>query len=287
MELHELTQKARDLAPLQPTTVRLAAVLSDPESAIDDIVEVIQYDQAVTAEVLRSANAAHSAANREICDIRDAVIRMGGARILARLVGGHIRKTCQVALPAFGYSENELWRHSVASAAASEIIGGLLPRQVPPGVFTAALLHDIGKLLMARFAPESECGKIWETVRERECSCEQAERIVFGFSHADIGAEIISEWRLPLEVSEAIRYHHRPTMTDSIMMDCVVLSNTVARCIGVGLGFEGMGFVVDENLAGRLELTRERFERICAHTVERYANILMQFERGTGSPENG
>lgn len=285
MQLHSFVERSGDLAPLPPTAVRLAEVLSHPDSSIQDVVQIIKYDQAVTAQVLRCANAASGGSSREIHEVKDAVIRLGGARILARLVGKHIRGGCSGALPAYGYSEQELWRHSVASAAATEVLSGSISVHVPAGAFTAALLHDIGKLLLARQAPAAEIRKVWTTVGENQCTCEDAERIVFGFSHADIGARVGTEWGLPPDVVEAIEGHHRASAPGSVTTDCVALANTVARSIGVGLGFEGMRFMIDEELGGRLGLTRERFERICAHTIEKYASVLGQYELRSNSEQ--
>ena len=86
MDLMSLVGKADDLRPLSPSTGRLAAAVSTPQSSVEDVAAVIQYDQALTAGVLRLANSVMAASRREITTVREAVIRLGGGRILEHLV---------------------------------------------------------------------------------------------------------------------------------------------------------------------------------------------------------
>ena len=112
--------------------------------------EIVQFDEALTASLLRSANSSWSASRSEITTVRDAVIRLGASPVLALTLGmngsGAISGD---ALPKYGLSEGELWRHSVAASLAAELLTQLAAHRPPPETATAALLHDVGKLVMA------------------------------------------------------------------------------------------------------------------------------------------
>ena len=115
----EIVTQAEKLKPLPNTVVKLAQVIADEHSTIDDVTEIIRYDQALTADILKIANSAFSASNRSIDNIRDAVIRLGSARILEMVVSKKVKFIMKRGLDQYGYSENDLWRHSVASALAA------------------------------------------------------------------------------------------------------------------------------------------------------------------------
>jgi putative nucleotidyltransferase with HDIG domain len=277
--LEQIKSMASELSPLSPTAPKLARVVADPNSSADDIVEVLRYDQVLTLDILRFANSAASASTRAIATVKDAVIRTGGTRILELVVARHIKTMVQVPLALYGYSEEDLWRHSVAAALAAENLA-LFTNKTPSGLsFTAALLHDIGKLLIERIASANK-DDLFSTrsAEQQTIPFEERERLIYGCSHADIGAEIAATWKLPQEIVEAIRHHHSLTCTNESITDAVKISNIIARVIGEGIGNEGMSIAVDAGLAQRAGISHEQFEIVCAKTGQRFAAVLAMFE---------
>jgi putative nucleotidyltransferase with HDIG domain len=279
MELSYMVEKSRDLAALPSSVVKLAAVIADPQSAIGDVAEAIRFDQALTASVLREANSVASASRRTISTVKDAVVRLGGARILSHCIATALKNRFVEALPGYGYAEQDLWRHSVAAAVAAEELGAAVKTTDHGLAFTAALLHDIGKLIMGRMAPAADMQSVWDSVKRDNLTCERAETEVFGFSHAILGAEMVKEWALPEPIELAVRHHHAAAVASEPCTDSVVIANIVAHAIGVGLGYEGMGVTVDDAVAQRLDLTHQAFEKLCANTAYTYQNVTDMFER--------
>ena len=279
--MDEIIKKAGELEPLPLTAIKLSKIIADQKSTINDIVEVIQYDEAITAKVFKYANCVFYAGNRSITTLKEAVIRLGSGRILEYSIGGHLKKQFKTPLPTYGYSEDDLWRHSVASAVASEVlINSFIKKHISGITFTAALMHDIGKLILVRAASEEDMSQIWDMVQNESspCTCEQAEKEVLGYSHADIGAELTRLWKLPVEIVRAIHFHHSVNKAFDPITDVVRIANIVARSIGEGIGKEGMNLAIDDNISDRLELTKESFEKICITTSEKLEIILEMFE---------
>jgi putative nucleotidyltransferase with HDIG domain len=275
--LEQITGRVKDIAPLPPTATRLAAVLSSPSYGIDECAEVVRYDQALTLSIIKYVNSAFSATSRPIADIREAVVRLGGGRILRDLLAGHLRQNLAAELPAYGYSESDLWRHSVASGVAVEMLGRhvALP---PAGLsFTAALLHDIGKLILARAAPRGDMEEIWKKVSAEKCACETAEKAVLGLSHAEVGAALLRSWGLPESMAASVGNHHARANTSDSMTDCVMAANLVARSIGEGIGHEGMSVGADAGVAKRLGLSRDKFELVCMESRCRMQEVAAGF----------
>ena len=238
------------LEPIPRTAVKLAALIADSASTMDQITEVIRYDPALTADILKLANSAFSGSQRRIVEPKDAVVRLGGARILERLLGKEVRSSMQSPLDAYGYGEDELWRHSVAAAAAAEMLSTVTTARIGAVSFTAALLHDIGKLIISRIAPAEAMEEVRSLVSRQSAPLtgEMAENKVLGFSHADIGARVASAWQLPDSIVAAIRDHHDAAASVDPVTDSVKIANLAARSIGEGLGREGMSLAIDNEL---------------------------------------
>lgn len=275
--LKQLTKSITELPPLPQTATRLASALASASSTVDDFVEIIRWDQALTATVLKFANSAFAGAAREMSSIRDAVIRLGGGRILEQVLARHLHSRLAASLPSYGYDERDLWRHSVAAALAAESLANFCRVPVPGLAFTAALLHDIGKLILARCAPQSDLEAIWKTVVARSCSADVAEAEVLGYSHAEAGAALTAAWQMPPALVRAVRDHHATLPEPDAMTDCVMAANFAARSIGEGVGHEGMSTGGDAAVAKRLGLTKDKFEAVCARTGERLKDVAAFF----------
>jgi putative nucleotidyltransferase with HDIG domain len=276
--LDRITGAIEELSPLPQTATRLAALLSKGNWTVDSCVEIIRYDQALTADLFKYANSAFSGSKRRISDIRDAVIRLGGGRILEDLCARHLRGDFTLALPAYGYDERDLWRHSVAAAVAAESLGAYASIPIDGLAFTASLLHDIGKLVLARNAPREDMEAVWKRVTGTHCSCEQAEKEVLGMTHAETGAAVIAAWGLPEGIVRSVKNHHASNDPADPMTDCVMVANVVARTIGEGIGHEGMNVGGDALVGKRFGLTKEKFEQLCVRTRYRFQEVVGTFQ---------
>ncbi len=214
VDLESLIQQAQDLAPLPASAARLASLVSQPDVPLKAVVDVVALDPALTARLLRVSNSAAGGVRMPVKSARDAVVRLGNATVLALAVAGAVRRQLALKVPEFGLSEDQLWRHSVGTALAVERIAAARGVQPPPEAFTAGLLHDLGKLVIARFVPKEDLGRI---AHEHEAgrSYFEAERAVLATDHAELGARLATKWGLPESIAHAIRYHHTPDLPEA------------------------------------------------------------------------
>ncbi|MGL1901245.1 MAG: HDOD domain-containing protein [Fibrobacterales bacterium] len=280
MMVNEILAKIQELTPLSPSIGRLATLVNDPESDIQDIVEVIQFDEAATMGVLKFANSAMSASRVEITSIKNAVIRLGGQRILKYLLGKGVKGQMNVTMDVYGYSEKDLWNHSVAAAIVADEIGSIRKETSDEKLgFTTALLHDVGKLVLCRALDENVIKEIWKQIDySPDLSDEQAERNVLGISHADVGYEILKAWGLPEKMALAVKNHHSIEEGKDTLTDVVRIANVTARMIGAGVGREGMNVIVDEVCLDRLGITSNQVELLCAEGAMKLQEVLLMYE---------
>lgn len=259
----EIIREVRDLQPLPMTVQQLLTVLGDENVALGEIAKIIEYDEALVANTLRLANSAYYSRGKEVNTARAAVVRLGTSAMLNMALGQYLR-SMTVSAPIYDLNENDLWLHSAVSSLAS---GEILRRSrvdIPQIANVAALVHDIGKLIMVRYF-KVDFSQALKLCEESEMTFVEAERELFGCDHAEVGGTIGEKWNFPAEVQEAIRRHHDEDLeVSNPVLDTVVLANLAAKTLGIGLGAEGLNLRVDDRCGQRLGLRVEAFCAICA-----------------------
>lgn len=255
------------LAPLPVTANRLFEALSGEDVSLVRVADLLEHDQVIAARVLKMARSSVYAGRMPVADVRDAVVRLGAGTVLELILGDYL-KTIRVNAPLYSMAEEELWAHGAAAGLAVRALAQECPKaEIPHLARTAALVHDIGKLLMVR-AVKAEPAAVLALCHAEGITWVEAERQIFGFDHAEAGAALARAWSFPDPIIEAIEHHHdSPIASPTIYTDTVVAANLVAKSIGVGLGAEGMNFNVDPGLSHRLGLSFSGFSRVCIQTA--------------------
>jgi HD-like signal output (HDOD) protein len=256
------------LEPLPITVQKLLVSLNNADVDFSEITEAIEYDGAITSNILRTANSVAFGGRARIEHIRDAVVRLGMVTLLDIMLIGHLR-TMRVAAPHYALSENDLWLHgAAASLAVKAIAKETRNRKIPEAATIAALIHDIGKLILVRYLSTEETS-IFGKCLENDISLVEAERDLIGCDHAEVGGAMAEKWIFPASITEAICRHHQETSAESdLMLDAVMLANLTAKAVGAGTELDKHAVSPDTNsLRERLGLTDEGFERVCSQTA--------------------
>lgn len=249
------------------SVVQLASLATDPKASVSEMAEVIEFDEALTANLLRLANSVWGKALMPIMTVKDAVVRLGTGHILKFAVGQQIVEPMSQACDGYQLAEHDLWRHSVASALAAEQLSAYLFKPIPRLAFTAALMHDIGKLLLGRYIGADTINEINAIIEQNKITYIEAEHHHLGTNHAEVGGEIARHWKFPPQLIVAIENHHDPDKEPDALLDIVHLSNTVAKLIGVGMGSEQMHLRASSEAPKRLGITPEDLESLCAKVL--------------------
>ena len=278
IDLDQLIEQANSLEPLPASAVRLAAILSQEEWDLDDVTPVVSLDQGLTGKLLSAANSAASGARDQIATVEQAVVRLGAGTVLALGVGAAVRDRVNVALPEYGLSEEQLWTHSVASAVIADGIRDFTERQIPVEVTTAALLHDVGKLVLARHLDASLLQYLHNARGDGGLSEQRAEMEILGVNHAELGCLIAQHWNLPEIICRGIGYHHAPgdyfgDDRETLVAHGVHLANRVATFV---CGEDSEMPEADAMLAAskiRLGLSRRDYETMCNEMRDNFIEI--------------
>ncbi|HMK59641.1 MAG TPA: HDOD domain-containing protein [Dissulfurispiraceae bacterium] len=231
-----------DTLPTIPGILRkLLAVIENPKISLTDIGNFISNDPVLTSRVLKMVNSPIYGFPGRISSVQQALILLGLNVVRGLLLGVSVFEVMQKSMVG-------LWEHSLGCAVAARIIAKKKNVPEPEEVSVSALLHDIGKVVMIlRFKDEYD--KVIKEAEDGELFIMDAERKVFGITHADSGAWIAKKWNFPLSLVEVIEYHHKPNLAKSapINSSIVHMADILARAIG--FGFAGDNFVPAVNPA--------------------------------------
>lgn len=259
-----ILKSIRTLPPFPVTIQKVMALAGNPDSSLTELVAVIRLDQAITANILRICNSAYFGLSRPVDNVKDAIMYMGRKNVLRAVMAAGLSRYFR-GTQGYDVKGGDLWEHAVAVALMSQICAAKISRPDDSRLFTAAVLHDIGKVVMGEFVHEA-LRKIQELVEKQRYSFLEAEEEVIGINHAELGGEIALIWKFPDEILKAIAFHHRPDLlADGDAVPWIVyLSNQLCHAMGIGVGADALTYRAVGDLAGRFGLKQRDLEDMMA-----------------------
>ena len=232
---HAIVDAAARLTPLSHSATQLIELNSSPNVSTTQIVDVISNDQVLAASLLREANSAASAAAEPISTVDVAVVRLGMARVMSSAVRLSLSKQMVTAVDEYGLSDGELGLLSITGSIAAELVREQAKVKMRPELTTAALLRDIGMLVLATFL-DSPHKLLLDVVRESGTALAEGERMVLDANHGEAGGLLCQQWRLPEPVRLGVQYHHDPFECDDPIAHGVFLADAIAHHVAVRTG---------------------------------------------------
>ncbi len=253
--------------------LKLLALLKDDDASSAQIEQVLRYEPGLTANILKLTNSAYFGLPTQVGSIRQAILLLGWKKLIQIVLTSCISAIIDKPVQGYDLPAGDLWRHSIAVSVATETLIKLLKLSVPDDVFTAALLHDVGKMVLGRYV-ETEIIHMDEEAM-RGLSFEQVERSMFGIDHAEIGAKILRRWSFPTTMINIVRWHHEPDNAPKpdVAIDVVHTADVLCLMAGIGMGREGLQYQPSEMASKRLGLTQKHIEIVASQMLQ-WANEL-------------
>ncbi len=280
-QLPEALQKYADSIPALPDVmVKVIQLTRNHDTSAKELTQVINQDPALTGNILKLCNSAFYGLPRVVASLSQAIMYLGFYTVRNLVLTCSMRNVFEVDQTIYGYEENGLWRHSVACAIICELICEKLRPDLRDAGFTAALLHDIGQLLIAMSIKDS-AESIVELMTENNLTDWQAEQEVIGISHDVLGGIVADTWNYPDELIHAIRYHQRPedAKSPAFLTSVVHLSDSISLQLGYGLEAEQMKFEPHPSVLQSLAINAEAvdiFTEQAKLKVEERSNLFME-----------
>jgi len=213
----------------------ISSFLEKPTISLEKIGLLISQDPALTTKILKMVNSAAYGFPGRISSVSHAVMLLGLNVVKGLLLGVSVFEIMEKMMSG-------LWTHSVGCAIAAREIAGKLNIKDPEEISVAALLHDIGKVIMIlEYQQEYE-----ETIREAataECLIYDAEKTFFTETHTVVGMWLAEKWNFPRNLVEVISYHHTPQLSKLAFRETAIVHLADILVRGRGIGFAGDNFV--------------------------------------------
>ena len=233
--------KQIDYLPVFNKTAQKAMqLLMQPDTHSKEIAEVIKFDPGLTTNVLKLANSAYFAKAKEIKDVAGAVTFLGRDKMFQILTLSTASKYFQNRAKGYENTQGELWKHSITTAIIAEFVSHLEPSVNKGILFTAGLLHDIGKTVLSVWVSDLY-NDILYLVQEQGADFLEAEKKVLGYTHSLIGGAILQKWLFEESIVLAARHHHDP----KIHKNPVVRITKLADYLSITMGY----MTTEDNLA--------------------------------------
>jgi putative nucleotidyltransferase with HDIG domain len=246
----------------------LLALLNDDDHDISQVEKALRMDPGLTANILKLTNSAFFGFPNQIGSVRQATVMLGTRRLVQLVVTSCVNALMDDFVPGYELPAGELWRHSLAVSVTAEDLVRNLNLANADLVFTAALLHDIGKLILGDFI-KKDIHRI-EAQTSGEVPFEKAVREVLGTDHAEVGALVLEKWSLPTEIIHAVRWHHDPEASEqkNNITDVVHIANMLCVMIGIGVGRDGLQHFPSEGATQRLGVNASLLETVASRTMQ-------------------
>ncbi|MDP4160368.1 MAG: HDOD domain-containing protein [Bacillota bacterium] len=239
IKLEHVLKRIQALPPLPTSAMRVIALTKNPATSAQELETVIAQDPALAASMLRQANSSYYGYARRISSVQEAIVVLGFQATQGLAMASAVAPFLKTGLSGYDMEQEGLWKHSMLTAMTARRLCQNLKLPFGDVAFTAGLLHDIGKLIIAVYV--QEVGPyLLKKVSEAKVSYVEIEEKVIGYNHATVGGMLAKRWNLPEDLVTAISYHHDPSGAENYtkLTNVIHVANGLANSLGMGGGVD-------------------------------------------------
>jgi putative nucleotidyltransferase with HDIG domain len=264
-----IRMKVSSFPSMPQAAAKLRDLFKKDDVPINEIENILRQDPGFSTNILRLANSAHFGVSSKVGSLKQAVMLLGLKRFEQIAISAYMNKTMDKPVEGYDLPPGELWLHSIAVATTAEALAKFFKIAETNDVFTPALLHDMGKLILGKFVKEES--KQIESIIAKGETLVKAEYMVFGTDHAEIGALILANWSFPADIVDAVRWHHDPEYISttykrlknpSMQSDIVYISNLIFQSIGGSDSVDGKLGTPPPEVLKRLRINLDQYKAI-------------------------
>lgn len=247
---NEKFRQIGNVPTLPQAATRALAVANDPNCSVKDFAHIIERDPALAASLLKLVNSSFYAGSSKVSNITTAITRLGLRETQNLILAVSVRSVFRWMPKEQQEVREQLWRHSSLTGVLCRQINEKLGLDFKGEEFSAGISHDLGRIMLAVGYPEAFC-KLCELSPTDEAALLEVEEKTLGFTHADLGAWLANLWNLPVELMEAIQYHHDPAAAPSfrILASIVCIAEEMANFMEATRSVEGISLAGNQGWA--------------------------------------
>ena len=248
-KIDQLLEGVEKLPPAPKLLPQLMQALSDMDCDMGSVVDMITFDPALTARLLQMCNSAYFGLARRVESVSEAVSRLGFHEVyhvVAIMSGEKFLRPAH----SIGLDPERLWKHAVITAFAARFVARGI-RADADMLFTAGLLHDIGKVPMAE-ALKGDYSELVTDLTLHGRALVALEDATFDLNHAKVAGRLLEQWKFSPEFIASVRFHHDCTAAGdhAQLAACVEVADALAHSLeDLQPGEEPQEVIIPEALA--------------------------------------
>ncbi|MGD9731874.1 MAG: HDOD domain-containing protein [Desulfamplus sp.] len=226
--------------PSLPVVVnKILDVASDESTTIDELAEIISYDQGMTNKLLRLANSVYYGQRSAVDSVRRAIAVIGFDEIIGIALGMSVLSTLTDKDSGLSLDMKALWIHSIGCATAAKEIAARIHPEIAGKIFIPGLLHDMGKVILSIYFKD-DYRNVRALAMEQQVPLFRVERTVFDLDHAVLSGLLMKRWQFPDHILYPSRYHHNPSACPTAYREYALIINLANYlCHKANIGYSG------------------------------------------------
>jgi putative nucleotidyltransferase with HDIG domain len=258
------------LPPMSDVVIKVVSLIKNPDVDMQELASEILKDPAITASLLKLSNSAYYRASKPIRTVQEALMTLGTKTVKEMVILSASKSILNQELRGYQLDADSLWLQSLVVAELSHKIALDKKLNVDKDlIFTAGLLHSIGKVILSQFFPRVIVQIKSEIKNKPQNFCE-IEKKFFGYTHQEISKLALETWNFPEELKEAVGFYHEPEKATKfpILASIVHVAHTIAVVSGIGIDIGGLSHELSSFALRTTNITEEDLQKYYIYLPE-------------------
>ena len=216
---------------------QLREKLDDPNASFDDLAAIVKTDPAMSARLLKIVNSAFYGFDEKVDTLTHALNIIGTEQLTDLALAAIVTSKFQ-GIPRDLINMETFWMHCIGCGIAARKIARRMPGVEAEKMYLGGMLHDIGSLIIFKESPE-DSKKILQRCKESGENLFKVEKEILGYDHAEVGALLLTEWKLADRLVEMVKQHHHPANARDYLKETCIIARADALVYEMKIGNSG------------------------------------------------
>ena len=271
LDMEKIVKKIEKIPTLPVIAMQVIQLANDPKTGAGDLNKIISQDPSLSVKALKMVNSSYYGLSGKISSVKQAIVLLGFETVKSVALSTAVMDKFIQSEEKTRFDREKFWLHCLGVGVGARLLAKRSGKslEIMENYFISGLLHDIGKIVLDQYF-HNELKQILEGVSKRGISFYDAEIIVMGITHSDIGGWLAENWKLPQNLIESIRFHHEPPASGEFMHQVIAVHFADILCKSKGIGFSGDNFInnIDEAAVKKLGISDEMIENIIQNELD-------------------